>query len=255
MSDNLVKSITVLIEGDKEGFNSKTAQLNFKSYVKSNSTFTVDELSKRFIKDTHKLILVSYSDNRDEFKFNLKLKEETDLSNVNANAKAKSNAKDYTIKKNELLKAKLKLMRDERTNMSSKRSFNDDNVTDDIREEYLKAKKMCKIPIPEPSEILSKPDEYKPLVSMVLSNHMMRELGPNHPYVKYFKLIAAKLNVDENTIQSYNSPQLSQTNNMEEMMKQSANMMKKPELTKIKAKDINIEEDSETEESEEDLTI
>ena len=136
-------------------------------------------------------------------------------------------------------------MRDERTNMSSKRSFNDDNVTDDIREEYLKAKKMCKIPIPEPSEILSKPDEYKPLVSMVLSNRMMRELGPNHPYVKYFKLIAAKLNVDENTIQSYDLPK---TNTDEKVIR-------KPEISNIKAKDINIEADSETEESEEDLTI
>ena len=60
----------------------------------------------------------------------------------------------------------------------------------------MKLKQISKMPIPEPNEIFAHQEEYKPIISMVLQNSMMQQLGSNHPYVRYFKLIAEKLGVE-----------------------------------------------------------
>jgi hypothetical protein len=216
--------LSVFIEGDKEGLNSKSAVDKFKSYVKNNSNFTVEDLSTKFVKADYTLELVSKSDT--EVRFTIKKKE----SKVN---------------NKELFKAKLKMIRDERTNVGARRALQDENVPDEITKEYLKAKKMLKVPIPQPSEIFAKPEEYKSLVSMVLNNDMMRHLGSNHPYVRYFKLVAEKLNVTETTYMNTNQPskEPSLPQSLENLMK----MAGPQEVMNIRAKEMNNDTDSEEE--------
>ena len=60
----------------------------------------------------------------------------------------------------------------------------------------MKLKKISKMPIPEPNEIFANPEQYKPVISMLLQNNMMNQLKSDHPYVRYFKLIAEKIGVD-----------------------------------------------------------
>ena len=61
----------VQIEGDKNGFNSKSAIAKFKQEVKTNNNFDLVELSKKFIKSNYQLIQISNSN--EEYKFNIKL--------------------------------------------------------------------------------------------------------------------------------------------------------------------------------------
>ena len=86
-------------------------------------------------------------------------------------------------------------MKKHRTNIDLHKAKVDDNVSDDILKEYTRLKKISKVPVPEPSEILSNPEQYKPILSMVLNNKMINQIGHNHPYIRYFKLIAEKLNI------------------------------------------------------------
>jgi hypothetical protein len=95
-----------------------------------------------------------------------------------------------------MLKAKINLMRQDRTNSVYHKAKANDSVPAEILHEYMKLKQMSKMPIPEPNEIFAHPEEYKPIISMVLQNSMMKQLSSNHPYVRYFRLIADKLGVE-----------------------------------------------------------
>lgn len=216
--------LSVFIEGDKEGLNSKSALDKFKSYVKNNSTFTVEDLISKFIKSEYMLELVSRTDT--EIKFNIKKKV------------------DDVVNNKELFRAKIKMLRDERTNVGARRALADDKVPDEITKEYLKAKKMIKMPIPAPSEIFAKPEEYKSLVSMVLNNDMMKQLGSNHPYVRYFRLIAEKLNVTETTYMNNNQQQPSLPQSLENLMKMAGPQEMKNITANKMSNDTDSEEDS-----------
>jgi hypothetical protein len=172
-------SLNVYIDGDKSGFNSKAAVDKFKTSVKKSNDVNVVELANKYINKTYKLELVSKNDT--EVRFNLsKLQVET------------VSDKD----KRDMLRAKLNLMKNNRTNSDVHKARTSDVVPEDILREYTKLKRVSKMPIPEPSEVLSKPDEYKPMLAMVLGNEAMRQLGQSHPYVRYFRLLAEKLGVE-----------------------------------------------------------
>jgi len=98
--------------------------------------------------------------------------------------------------KRKMLKAKINMMRQDRTNSVYHRARANENVSSEILSEYMKLKQISKMPIPEPNEILANPEEYKPVIAMVLQNSMMKQLSSSHPYVRYFRLIAEKLGVD-----------------------------------------------------------
>ena len=178
------------IEGDKLGFNSKMAIDKFKLAVKSNNNFNLVELSKKYIKPEYSITLVDSDDTNIRFSIKQLVQKLVALHKTKEDEEA-------IEKKRELIRAKINLLKQERTNSGVRKAKQDNNVSDEILNEYTKLKKMIKIPIPEPSEILSKPDEYKPLISMVLGNSMMKQFGSSHPYVKYFKLLADKLGVTE----------------------------------------------------------
>lgn len=210
---------SVHINGDKSGFNSKAAVDKFKVAVKavleSNKELNTEELSTRFINSNFSLTL-----------------EKKDATTVHATVATKQ--EQITKDNHELLRAKINLMKKNRTN-SDYYKAKSGNVPDDIMEEYTKLKKMSKMPIPEPSEILEHPEEYKPMLAMVLGNSMMKQLGSTHPYVRYFKLLAEKLGVTE--------PLPVPTQDYSEMLRPS-------EKLQVKGNDIknaNYETDSDTE--------
>ena len=208
----------VHISGDKSGFNSKSSVDKFKTSIKSvlekNEELNVEDLTKRYI-NTNFTLSVERKDN-----------------NIYANVMKR--VEQSTKENRELLKAKINLMKKSRTN-SDYYKAKSGNVPEDIMEEYTKLKKLSKMPVPEPSEILENPEQYKPMLALVLGNTMMKQLSQSHPYVRYFKLLADKLGVTEPL------PVLTQD---------YSEMLKPTEKQQVKGTDImnaNYETDSDTE--------
>jgi hypothetical protein len=212
---------SVHINGDKSGFNSKAAVDKFKVAVKTilekNDEFNIEELNTRFINSNFTLTL-----------------EKKDATTVHATVVKKQQQTNNDNR--DLLKAKINLMRKNRTN-SDYYKAKSGNVPEDIMEEYTKLKKISKMPVPEPSEILENPEQYKPMLAMVLGNTMMKQLSQSHPYVRYFKLLAEKLGVTE--------PLPVPTQDYSEMLKPS----EKQQVKGNDIKNVNYETDSDTEEN------
>lgn len=188
---NTENKINVIIQGEKSGFNSITALHRFKQMVKSTNSLNETDYNK-FLKPNFKLEMVNKTENDVTFKVSQNLEKNTSLSN-------ETKEKTELERKKELLRAKIDMMRKMRTNNTTGfGSKSNVNVPSDIMAEYQKLVKMVgnKMPIPEPGDILSKPQEFRPLVSMVLGNKMMQSLGTNHPYVRYFRLLANKLGIE-----------------------------------------------------------
>lgn len=170
----------VFIEGNKEGFNSKIAIEKFKTTVKK-----MDKTEAKInIKELQKYI-------KPEFNLELVKHDPTDKSIIFKVSEKEKENKDHK----KMLHEKIKHMKKNRTNSDYHRAKNDENVTDEILSEYNKLKKISKMPVPEPSEMLANPEQYRPLLNMVLNNQMVNQLGINHPYIRYFKLISEKLNM------------------------------------------------------------
>lgn len=206
----------IVIDGTKEAFLSKNAVDKFKTYVKTNfNNLNMEELHNKYIKKEYRLDLTTNTDEQAVFKV-------IDLV---------ENQKEENKK---MLRAKLKLLTG-RANVYNNRANSD--IPDEILREYTKLKSMSKVPIPEPSEIFAKPDEFKPMIKLVLKNSMINKLGSKHPYVRYFTLLAQHLNIssdDDDDILNTNNIQPTQTtqtiqptqlpNNIEELMKQAGTM-------------------------------
>lgn len=176
--------VSIFIEGDLEGFKSSNAKQKFKVNVRNkvnDSSIDLNTLGNNYVKEGYKLNLVSNENN--QVKFNLvKIEQPVQSDKLDSNR--------------QMLRAKLNMMRNNRTNNDYYRAKNDENVTTDILDAYMQAKKVCKIPIPEPREILAHPEEHKQLIQMVLSNPMFSN-NTNHPYIKYFKLLGEKLGIEQ----------------------------------------------------------
>ena len=174
----------VCIEGDKNGFNSKIAIEKFKKSVKNmdekDNNINLDELKKKYIKSNYKLDI-----NKCDTNIIIQISE---IQQINKDEARKN------------LKEKIKAMKKHRTNLDLHKAKTNDNVSDEILKEYIRLKKISKIPVPEPSEILSNPEQYKPILSMVLNNKLVNQIGNNHPYIRYFKLIAEKLNIQPSNL-------------------------------------------------------
>lgn len=183
MSESQV--FNVFIEGDKSGFNSKNAFDKFKQAVKSSDNFDLVELTKKYVKSGFVVEQVDRTNNNIKFMIGKENQEETVVPQMSE--------KDQ---KRQMLKAKINLMRQDRTNSVYHKAKASSNVPAEILSEYMKLKQISKMPIPEPNEILAHPEEYKPIVSMILQNSMMKQLNSTHPYVRYFKLIAEKIGLE-----------------------------------------------------------
>jgi hypothetical protein len=173
----------ICIEGNRDGFNSKMAIEKFKKSIKkmNSDNLNLDELQKKYVKPTYKLEIIKHLPGDKEIIIKI-LEIQVPIVSQSDNKK--------------LLKEKIKSMSNHRKNFEIHKAKTDDNVTDEILKEYAKLKKISKIPVPDPSEMLSNPEQYKPILNMVLNNKMLNSLSTNHPYIKYFKLIAEKLNIN-----------------------------------------------------------
>ena len=171
--------VNVYIDGDKTGFKSKVGIDKLKALVRT-TVANKEKLNMDALKE--KYILEGYS---------LELKEQTETD-----VKFSVNKSAPTQSSKDMLKAKLKMMRNSRTNHEVHVAKTNKDIPEDILAEYLKLKKITPTPIPEPGEILKNPEQYKPVIQMVLSNKMMKQYGTSHPYVRYFTLLAEKLGVE-----------------------------------------------------------
>ena len=169
---------SVFIEGNKDDFKSKNAVVKFKAALKINPNPNLSSLSDLYLKDDTVFELVERTDKFIKVKLTKKQKQE------------------HKLDTRALLKNKLKAMRNERTNTDYHKAKNAGNVPSDILTEYLKLKKIMKIPLLEPSTVLSKKEEHKPIISMMLSNPMLKSLGTSHPYVKYIKMLAKEIGLN-----------------------------------------------------------
>lgn len=212
--------MNVFIDGDKTGFNSKVAVDKFKAAVKLDVNISVEKLREKYINNSYTLELVEKNDTN--IKFKLFKSEKSDKSDPEADKK-------------QMLRMKLKSMRNSRTNTEIHKAKSNKDIPEDILEEYVKLKKVVNMPIPEPGEVLANPDQYRPMLSMVLGNDMMKQMGSNHPYTKYFRLLAAKLGVTEA------SPK--PTQDYSELLKST----QKSEVVEIKGNDINMDNDTDSE--------
>ena len=215
-------SVNIYIEGDKLGFNSKTAVDKFKIYIKANQNFDLLEVSSKFIKHDYTIEVISKDIT--DIKFKLTKNQEKVVEKVVEKVDDKS-------ERRKLLKLKISSLKQSRTNSEYHKAQLDENVSDDILKEYSKLKKMAKMPIPDPSDILSNPEKYKPIITGIMANGMMKQLGVTHPYAKYFRLIGEKLGISNDDIQSFVEVQ---TND--------------PVLTNIQGNNISNDNDTDSEE-------
>jgi hypothetical protein len=180
-----MSSLNIIVEGDKTGFNSKSAFTKFKDFMKKNGN--LDNVSK-FIKPEYKIVQDGNNDTTNTVKYKIILKNYIEEKKV-----------DVQHKK-EMFKAKLKLLADTRTNINVRHlSLNKDIVPKEISDEYKKLMKTSKVPVPEPIEILKNPEQHKPLIMNVLQNGITANLSSNHPYKKYFTLIAKHIGIGSDT--------------------------------------------------------
>jgi hypothetical protein len=240
--DQLLK--TVQIDGDKNGFNSKSAVDKFKQAVKSSNNFDLVKLSKKFIKTGY--LLIEVSNTGFDYKFMITQTEKpVDSVDKPTELAATSDQKVENQQRRELLRAKINNMIQMRNNGYYHKAKASSNVPDEILSEYKKLFKVSKIPIPEPSEILANPEQYRPIVSMVLGNSMMKSLPQSHPYIKYFKLLAKQIGAEEKLpipTQNFLNNTPSIPNNLEQMMSMAG------PVTEIKSNVMSKEEDTDSEE-------
>jgi hypothetical protein len=189
-----MSNLSILVEGDKIAFNSKSAFTKFKDFLRGNGS--LDNASK-FVKPEYKILLTDKTEK--EVKYKIVSKDYVEETKVDVK------------QKKDMLKAKLKLLADTRTNINVRHlSLNKDVVPKEISDEYKKLMKISKVPVPEPIEILKNPEQYKSLVMGVLQNGITANLPNNHPYKNYFKLLAKQLGIGAD----YKMPEMPNMDNM-----------------------------------------
>lgn len=237
---NQVKVPSVFIDGDKSAFVSKAAVDKFKQAVKSTQSVNLSDLVNKYVKPEFSLELLSGEDG--EWKFRVVTKQ---VVKQNKPQREKTESEQ----RRELLRAKLNLMASARTNKDYRKAKSAGNVDHEILVEYQKLIKMTKMPIPEPSEILAKPDEYRPIISAVLGNQMMKQ-QKSHPYVRYFTLIAEKLGIGSMVPMYEQSVQTAQQS-LENLMKSSG----PTEIKQVSGNNINNGDETDSEDESDNIDV
>ena len=194
------KLITVFIEGDKNGFNTKNSIDRFKKKIKVNNNFNIDELIKEFIKIDYNLELIEKND--ELIKFNITKKEKI----IN---------KDINDVKQEL-RNKLKNIIKSKSNRINNNNKNI-NIPEEITKEYIKLTKLNinNNSIPSPHDVFSKKEEYKMSIPLILNNPQIKKLPQSHPYLKYFKLLAKHLDISNDNNLNISPDILNNLNNFQ----------------------------------------
>ena len=168
-----MSKISVYIDGDRSIFKSKIGIDKFKIFIKENETFNLPDLSIKFLNDNNHFELV----NKTETEIHIKI------------------VKNEIIKddKRQLLKNKLHNMANQRTNNKYPKPKSSEDA--ELFKEYDKINKMTKGQMPDLSQILKEPGEFKQALEVMLNNPMMDKLGNNHPLMKCYKLLGKKLGI------------------------------------------------------------
>lgn len=72
LENEIINQVAIHIEGDKLGFVSKSAIDKFKQFIKTNSSYKLDELSNKYIKPEYELDQINKTNNEIKFKVSLK---------------------------------------------------------------------------------------------------------------------------------------------------------------------------------------
>ena len=233
--------MNIHIDGDREGFNSKSAVDKFKTAVRSqvaDSTFDVVKLTATFIKPTHILELLERDDNTIRFRIVMKTMPKKE---------------DDATLKNEF-RMKLKMMKKNRTNNDAYKSKMSEKVPPEILNEYLKLKNMSLngLQVPDPMEILSKQEQYKPIFPMLLQNPMIKSYGMNHPYTRYLRSLAEHMGIDLSAPVAMPNfqPPVNNVNNVSEPVPDLINATKEsdePQVVDIRGNQIDAGADTDDE--------
>jgi hypothetical protein len=164
--------LSIYLNGDKNSFFSKSALLKFKSIIKDNPS-NYNKICYNYMKPEYKLELIEQ--NEFEIKFDI-----IKLENI---IKPQNNR--------ELLISKIKKLKSNRTNL---KSTNNKDVDNNLIKEYNDLKKISKIPIPNPNEVLADPKKYKDIIELFLNDDFIKKMGVTHPYIKYHKSLYTKIN-------------------------------------------------------------
>jgi len=153
--------MNIIIEGDKNAFNSKSAIVKFKEYIKKNNLFDINDLQLKFINYNYKLELIEKTD--EFYRFNIILK-------------------DKQIIKNKInIKNKLMELKSARTKI--------DDSSNNLINLYNRLKNInSKVPLPSPDEVKKEPEKYKIIIETLITT-LSKKLGDTSNYVKYFKLL------------------------------------------------------------------
>jgi len=192
---------SIIIEGNKTLFSTKAA---------------VDRLKRDLREDNKKKLDVN-----DYFKegvsYNIISDSDTEMKIQLVNIEKKPIIDNEPIidsySKKKMLKEKLKMMRQNKLSFSQITQNLKNKVPSDVLDAYIQLKKVhLKLPIsiPQPDVILSKPDEFKPVIySMIQSFGMFK--GKNNIIVNYYRLLAKHLGLPTAFVPP--NPQIEQSNN------------------------------------------
>jgi hypothetical protein len=236
------QSKSVVIEGDRTFFSSKGAVDRFKRDLKNEDN---EKLAKNdYFKDNWTYEFISNENNE----IKVKLVNKKDVQSKNQPKALDSD------EKRQMLKLKLKQMRDNRCSQSQikmKMKMKGD-VPDDLAALYLEIKKnKINVPIPEPSEVLEKPDEYKNVIFTMIQSFGLFK-GQNNPLVNYYRLLAKHLGIPT----TYVPQQQQQQQQQQQTVKDSINQDSFIEKLRIERENnINIEVDEEMKKIYESLGI
>ena len=195
MSENRITK-SVVIEGNRDHFASKAAIDRFKNDLKCDNKEKLAE--GNYFKSGWTYEMVSDSGNEIKVKLVEKKKEPKQMT--------EEDAKRY------MLKMKLRDMQQKRMSPQQVVNSMKDKVPEDVIGAYMDLKRNpnFKMPIPHPLEVMSKVEEYRPVIPETVQSFGMFK-GTNNPFVNYFRLLAKHLGLPTNFIPPQ-QPQMQQPN-------------------------------------------
>ena len=227
---NTTDNKSIIIDGDKSLFLSKSAICRFKKDLRDNNKERLsinNYLSKEW---TYNII----SNTDTEIKIKLVKDDTKELVQVKDETKelVKDKTKELVVleqdEKRKLLKEKLKIARMNKLSPMQMKQNLRNKVPADVLDAYLELKKVqLKVPVPPPDIVLSKPDEFKKIIhTMVQSFGMFK--GNNNPVVNYYKLLAKHLGLPTTF-----EPPTQQTEEPIDQTNEFIKMLRKQRETKI----------------------
>ena len=214
---NTIDNKSIIIDGDKSLFLSKSAICRFKKDLRDDNkerlainNYLSNGWSYKIISNTDTEIKIELVQDKDKTIELVQDKEKTkeliqdkDKIKEIVKDKTKEIVKDKTKEivlseqdeKRKILKEKLKIARMNKLSPMQMKQNLRNKVPADVLDAYLELKKVqLKVPVPPPDIVLSKPDEFKQIIhTMVQSFGMFK--GNNNPVVNYYKLLAKHLDL------------------------------------------------------------